>query len=350
MRGIPVSSESHCAFLFPQHAPSFYSNSTPITHSSLFFCHPFHFKPHHSISIPKPCSFKFGPFLCCTSKSDPTTLHDDDDDDYCSSGNLLVEEGGDGIEESGESLVEDGVWIEVTKLDKNSRRIQSRIAIEAPLSAIWNLLTDYERLADFIPGLAVSQLLQRGDNFARLLQIGQQNLAFGIKFNAKGIVDCYEKELETLPSGMRREIEFKMIEGDFQLFEGKWSILQQFNSDSTEQSQVREVRTTLQYIVDVKPKLWLPIRLIEGRLCDEIKTNLVSVRDEAQKANQGTGHTHQSNETKSKTVRATAELKQRVSNVAWKCPSCSDLVFDADNNLTHFSPSKPNFPFLSLAT
>lgn len=57
-------------------------------------------------------------------------------------------------------------------------------------------------------------------------QIGQQNLAFGIKFNAKGIVDCYEKELETLHSGMKRDIEFKMIEGDFQLFEGKWSISQ----------------------------------------------------------------------------------------------------------------------------
>ena len=51
-------------------------------------------------------------------------------------------------------------------------------------------------------------------------------MAFGIKFNAKGVIDCYEKELETLPSCMKREIEFKMIEGDFQLFEGKWSILQ----------------------------------------------------------------------------------------------------------------------------
>lgn len=72
---------------------------------------------------------------------------------------------------SEESLVEDGVCIEVMKLEKNSRRIQSRISIEAPLSAVWNILTDYERLADFVPGLAVSQLLQKGDNYARLLQV-----------------------------------------------------------------------------------------------------------------------------------------------------------------------------------
>ncbi|KAL9318773.1 hypothetical protein ACSQ67_015290 [Phaseolus vulgaris] len=261
MRAIPVSSESHSAFLFPQPPPSFSSNSVPITHSSLFFFHPFHFKPHHSLSTPKPCSFKCTPFLC-TAASEPDHV---------------------GVEESEDSLVEDGVCIEVTKLDKNSRRIESRISIEASLSSIWNILTDYERLADFIPGLAVSQLLQKGDNYARLLQIGQQNIAFGIKFNAKGIVDCYEKELETLPTGIKREIEFKMIEGDFQLFEGKWSILQHFNSENCEPSQVRQGSTTLSYVVDVKPKLWLPIRLIEGRLCNEIKTNLVSVRNEAQK-------------------------------------------------------------------
>lgn len=41
--------------------------------------------------------------------------------------------------------------------------------------------------------------------------------------------------------------------------------------------------TTLSYIVDVEPKLWLPVRLIEGRLCKEININLQSVRDEAQK-------------------------------------------------------------------
>lgn len=43
------------------------------------------------------------------------------------------------------------------------------------------------------------------------------------------------------------------------------------------------LHTTLSYIVDVEPKLWLPVRLIEGRLCKEIKINLQSVRDEAQK-------------------------------------------------------------------
>lgn len=70
-------------------------------------------------------------------------------------------------------------------------------------------------------------------------------------------------------------------------------VLQLFSSGCCEESQTREVNTTLSYIVDVKPKLWLPVRLIEGRLCSEIKKNLTSIRGEAQKATDRTVHTDQ---------------------------------------------------------
>lgn len=170
MRAIPASSVSH----LPQPATSSsYSSSSSnfisLTHSSLVFSHPFHFKTHryslYTPSSPKPKSFP--PFFYRASKSDPTTLDDDIDDD---SRNLLVAED-EGIEEESESLAEDGVYIEVMKREKNSRRIESRISIDAPLDAIWRLLTDYDGLADFIPGLLISKLVEKGDNFARLLQV-----------------------------------------------------------------------------------------------------------------------------------------------------------------------------------
>ncbi|XP_030551840.1 uncharacterized protein LOC115756277 [Rhodamnia argentea] len=186
-----------------------------------------------------------------------------------------------------ESVSGDGVFIEIKNTGTNSRRIVSRIGIDATLDTIWSILTDYERLSDFIPGLAVSELMEKRENFARLYQIGQQNLAFGLKFSAKGVVDCYEKDLECLPSGRKRDIEFKMIEGDFQMFEGKWSI-EQLNVGAYEDSSLTngwEFQTTLSYIVDVKPKLWLPVGLVEGRLCNEITMNLSCVREEARKVN-----------------------------------------------------------------
>lgn len=204
--------------------------------------------------------------------------------------------GGDENEDEEEEEAEEelpsiygGGEIEIEKIGNNCRRIRSMIAIEASLQTVWNILTDYERLADFIPGLAVSQLLEKRPNFARLFQIGQQKLAFGLNFNAKGIVDCYEKDLESLPFGQRRDIEFKMVEGDFLLFEGKWSI-EQCNIERCEDVNSlvgEEFHTTLSYVVDVEPKLWLPVSLVEGRLCREIQANLSCIRAEAEKAKRG---------------------------------------------------------------
>ena len=57
------------------------------------------------------------------------------------------------------------------KTGNNSRRIRSKVRIQASLQAVWDILTDYEGLADFIPGLAVSKLLEKTDNFVRLFQV-----------------------------------------------------------------------------------------------------------------------------------------------------------------------------------
>ncbi|MCL7025802.1 hypothetical protein MKW94_018156 [Papaver nudicaule] len=74
------------------------------------------------------------------------------------------------VESVSSSDSKNGVDIEIEEIGKNSRRIRSQIGIDASLETIWDILTDYERLADFIPGLAVSKLLEKGENFARLFQ------------------------------------------------------------------------------------------------------------------------------------------------------------------------------------
>ena len=43
-------------------------------------------------------------------------------------------------------------------------------------------------------------------------------------------------------------------------------------------------RTSLSYLVNVKPKFWLPVGLVEARLCKEIKVNLASIRRQALKS------------------------------------------------------------------
>ncbi|KAK6941166.1 Coenzyme Q-binding protein COQ10, START domain [Dillenia turbinata] len=205
-----------------------------------------------------------------------------------------------------QSLSSGGVRIAIEKLGRNSRRIQSKIGIDASLEIIWKILTDYERLADFIPGLAVSQLMEKKQNFARLLQIvvplhehGSWDVCTcccGYRFTCTCIVVDHEAYFIapaffpidwTAESGIRTEIQCQgMIEGDFQNFEGKWSVLEydRISCGGSDNSLGQENLSILSYTVDVEPKLWLPVRLIEGRLCEEIKLNLSCIQKEAQKA------------------------------------------------------------------
>lgn len=90
-------------------------------------------------------------------------------------------EEGEGLDE-GESVSRDGVFIEIKETGHNSRRILSRIGIDATLDTIWSILTDYERLSDFIPGLAVSELMEKRENFARLYQVLSPEVPVEIQF------------------------------------------------------------------------------------------------------------------------------------------------------------------------
>jgi len=62
----------------------------------------------------------------------------------------------------------------------------------------------------------------------------------------------------------------------------------QYDAEMVEAAQAfdilegQEFQTTLFYEVELEPKLWLPVHLVEGRICKEIKTNLCSIRQEAQ--------------------------------------------------------------------
>ncbi|GKA07581.1 START-like domain-containing protein [Tanacetum coccineum] len=83
----------------------------------------------------------------------------------------IIESLGEGeVDGNGDGEVE-GVEVEIEKVSRNRRRIRSKVAIDATLETVWGILTDYERLADYIPGLVVSQVLDKQTNFARLLQV-----------------------------------------------------------------------------------------------------------------------------------------------------------------------------------
>lgn len=106
-------------------------------------------------------SCRFGDGSPLLNSSDDETEIDDDD--------YLVDCLTDGKTEG--LLGDDGVLIELKILEKSSRRIRSKIGMESSLDTVWSVLTDYEKLSDFIPSLVVSELVEKEGNRARLFQV-----------------------------------------------------------------------------------------------------------------------------------------------------------------------------------
>ena len=67
-----------------------------------------------------------------------------------------------------------GFQIQVSSVvgKRNRRLVRARVRVDAPLEAVWATLTDYEGLADFIPGLSECRLLDQAHGFARIYQVG----------------------------------------------------------------------------------------------------------------------------------------------------------------------------------
>ncbi|RRT72311.1 hypothetical protein B296_00007278 [Ensete ventricosum] len=71
------------------------------------------------------------------------------------------------------------VHCEVDVVSWRERRVRAWILVNADVESVWSVLTDYERLADFVPNLvyrivpnlAISKILSRDNNKVRVLQI-----------------------------------------------------------------------------------------------------------------------------------------------------------------------------------
>lgn len=152
----------------------------------------------------------------------------------------------------------DDVKIEIEEVAKRQRRITSQIAIAQPRETVWQVLTDYESLPEFVPNLEKSQRLEHpeGDK-VRLEQVGKQRL-WKMNFSARVVLDLVEMPQE--------RIDFEMVEGDFKGFSGYWRL------DSVENT------TQLSYSVFVWPPRTMPVSLIERRLSKDLSLNLVAIR------------------------------------------------------------------------
>ncbi|BAZ37969.1 hypothetical protein NIES4101_38980 [Calothrix sp. NIES-4101] len=153
------------------------------------------------------------------------------------------------------------VEVEIAKVAERQRRITARIKISRSPEIVWKVLTDYEALADFIPNLAKSSLLEHPKGGIRLEQIGSQRL-LNFNFCARVVLDLEEN--------FPQEITFQMVEGDLKEFSGSWQ-LQPCSVDN-------QSGTHLCYSIFVHPKRIMPIGVIERRLSTDLRVNMFAIQ------------------------------------------------------------------------
>ncbi len=152
------------------------------------------------------------------------------------------------------------VEVQTEPLAERQRQISAQIQISHPVEHVWQVLTDYEALADFIPNLAKSRLLEHPTGGIRLEQVGTQRL-LRFNFSARVILDLEEK--------FPHEINFSLVDGDLKDYSGNWRL---------EPDLSKESLTNLCYTVRVWPKRTTPVGIIERRLCNDLRLNLLAIR------------------------------------------------------------------------
>lgn len=140
------------------------------------------------------------------------------------------------------------VEVQIQKIAERQRQISAKVQIPQPVEKIWKVLTDYEALPDFLPNLAKSRLIEHPNGGIRLEQVGSQRL-LNFNFSARVVLDLEE----CFP----REINFRMVEGDFKGFSGSWCL--------EPYSLGEYIGTNLCYTIQVWPKLTMPVGIIENR-------------------------------------------------------------------------------------
>jgi ribosome-associated toxin RatA of RatAB toxin-antitoxin module len=149
----------------------------------------------------------------------------------------------------------------IERLPGSTRRLAAQLALPLGLDAVWAVLTDYERLPDFIPNLERSSLVERRGDVVVLEQVGSQRFV-GLRFTASVRLQLQERRDQGV-------LDFEMLAGDFRRFQGTWTV----------QEDAKGVR--LRYELTVQACVGMPIGLIEQRLQEDLASNLRAVALEA---------------------------------------------------------------------
>ncbi len=94
-------------------------------------------------------------------------------------------------------------------------QVSVRTTVKAPLTLIWDTLTDYDHLSQFIPGMKKSRLIERQGKVAVIEQSGYAHLWF-FRFAIDVTVEATEEASSA--------IQVRLLKGNLKRLEGRYEI------------------------------------------------------------------------------------------------------------------------------
>lgn len=123
----------------------------------------------------------------------------------------------------------------------------------------WDVLTDYEHMAEVLPQLRTSTVLARSENKLRVSQTGR------IFFGPIPVAFDYLRDVELSP---RSRIQSHVIGGSLK------------HGDVTTELMSQNSQTRIIYHSEAAPGIWLPFGISEMFIRDNVHDQLIHMRDE----------------------------------------------------------------------
>ncbi|CAN0858238.1 hypothetical protein LINGRAHAP2_LOCUS7144 [Linum grandiflorum] len=207
--------------------------------------------------------------VCLSSRSAKKWNCNIGDNGECDSRVVVVKHEKNGVEVSRRRRRQRSVPCEVEVVSWRERKIRAHILVNSDVQSVWIALTDYERLADFIPNLISSGRIPCPHTGRIWLEQRGLQRALYWHIEARVVLDLQEFPI----SDDCHELHFSMVDGDFKKFEGKWSV----------NSGARHGTTVLSYEVSVIPRFNFPAIFLERIIRSDLPVNLQALACRAEK-------------------------------------------------------------------
>lgn len=116
-------------------------------------------------------------------------------------------------------------------------RIDVRLSVQSERQVVWGVLTDYENLAKFVPGMRSSRIISNPGEPKLLEQKGESGLMF-VKVSTESVSRLKEVPMQS--------IQFELVSGNLKSMRGEWSV------------EGHDHATVLAYKAEVVPGFALP--------------------------------------------------------------------------------------------